>query len=492
MTDPRDGFDVFAEFDSDEPYGYFAEFMNGTWVTVNFAENRAYIAPDYIYPEDSLTPAGEMPTKVVPQYEVLGGGTVELPCPWLSGAGDYWFAMSKQTSQIPWDAEQYAGEELRHDNYLFWTSDINSGDWTEITFDQTLLDEDIAAWTDEGAYAANPDLPPGWFDPAIDILNYGRVRFNQDTGLYWFAVAVGTFGSFTDYDANFSGTRRLYIATAAHPSDEWELSVIVSADDILDADPDFYDVGNASLRILSTGAIEQSSGEIIVAYEFEGVVVLPGGSHQGGRRVGVNASASNPADTWQKDEFYRYEVTGYDYTLPFPYVAAEFTSTLPDDVLPAADTAESFFRIFDLFTSPFYFHASDLFVVSLADFRSWNFDTPPDWTGYWAESLLGPWHAFPTGEDAFLRIGAWDGVFVAWDGFNPETYEVTTNIRAGESVAALEPVAFEVEGPIASLDIFPNSDDNWYAYCYPDDDDGWPDYWLRPPDQDGGWGVSLV
>lgn len=107
----------------------------------------------------------------------------------------------------------------------------------------------------------------------------------------------------------------------------------------------------------------------------------------------------------------------------------------------------------------------------------------------WASDLAGPWNtpSLPTGLVPPARWAYGDGVWLV-HGLDSSGNAVA---RAGDSIdTATEPVEWEVAGPLIRIDAWYSDDGEWRGYCYPDDEDGWPDYWLIASGG-GGWGISL-
>lgn len=100
-----------------------------------------------------------------------------------------------------------------------------------------------------------------------------------------------------------------------------------------------------------------------------------------------------------------------------------------------------------------------------------------DWTKI-DEQLPGTVGMASLDEDGVLAFSVFDENF-HWSGY------------AGNSLASLQEIDLGVSGPLAYLEIDYIGYDEWLAYCYPDDEDEWPEIFLIPAGG-GGWGISLA
>lgn len=62
---------------------------------------------------------------------------------------------------------------------------------------------------------------------------------------------------------------------------------------------------------------------------------------------------------------------------------------------------------------------------------------------------------------------------------------------AGDTPSSLALVDLDVPRPLDHTEARYLGDNEWLGYCYPADEDFWPDYWLTPAEGGDGWGIVL-
>lgn len=357
-----------------------------------------------------------------------------LPTP--EGAGGFILPFIGVRNEIVW-----AGGDHTTDAFLYWSDDLDT--WNAVDFDLSDLASELAV--------------------PYTNLSISRPFYHQQSGRYF--VLIGVYRDGLNYLHWITGR----IASATSLGDTWTLGPEVFA-----APAEAF--GVTEFVVGSSGAWPichlTDSGEIVV----------------------IQGTAWNLA----------YYEEGVGYTFPETYYyedaariasspTASFTTTTLAEftqdttgVIPGyttvSDTTGGFLPV------PFFAQGNlrqkgALWTIGGTEYQQ---------VDAWASSLIGPWYApsLPVGLVPPARWSYGDGVWLVYGldgGGNPI-------LRAGDSIStATEPVEWEVAGPLDYIDAWYSGDGEWRGYCYPADEDYWPDYWLSTSySEDGIWGIELT
>lgn len=426
MGDPRSGFEYLKEYSLEET-PYFSPYKYF---------NGKYLALfSAVSTAWAANPFETNPTPVISPVTNQGGNFN------INQVGNFWFGI--------FNNQDGSGE------ILYCSSDLIN--WT-------LVDDSLNPYTYQSK-------------------NYRQVNYNSDTGIYWTHVEISELESNNLLATGQVTKNFIYTSNPAstwidlgNPMQPMNDAVNISSTGLLAPagflydDSSFGSNGNTYFILYSciwnieNGIDEQ--GQFIPDeegswyYKYKRDIIL------------IQTNLIN--GTWTKTLLQRSS-----NRVPYPYTGSSGVvinySVFPETLAVALAQSDK---------TPIYSYGAGLWTAQVTDNFTYT-STPMYWSN--STDLTGTWSEITqVGMSLLFSVRYADGIWVVC-GIDEE---LKAFVSVAESLESLERVDFDINVPLYWVEAFYPGDGEWYGYCYPDDEDYWPDYWLIAI-AGGIWGISL-